>query len=339
MPRQQKNDTDRRKWSTAEEEEMVEQLLVEQASGNQAESGWKPVVWAACVERLDTLFPQPAGLKKERDHIKSRWQRLKKQWKIVAELRGLSGFGWDEATQTVTASDGVWKAYLAVHPEARPFREHAFPLYDKLRMLVEPVTATGNYALHLGPTAPPSLENHLAPGDIDDEDEDELDEESEPPRTRKRRAVSPQASAPKRVRASGAQGILAVAEAIKDLSEAMTTATSASLGTPLMTSPERHERAVHLVEEETTFTEDEVITAIDLFTHDSAISRTYAAIQKPNLRTRYLRKQLNTQLAQVAMQGPFTSMSSSPAPSGMDYSQYTSASPFISADLGYTSNS
>ena len=33
---------------------------------------------------------------------------------MVKELRGLSGWGWDEDTHMVTAPDGVWEAYIEV---------------------------------------------------------------------------------------------------------------------------------------------------------------------------------------------------------------------------------
>lgn len=32
----------------------------------------------------------------------------------MKKLRGLSGFGWDDAEQRVTASDDVWEDYLRV---------------------------------------------------------------------------------------------------------------------------------------------------------------------------------------------------------------------------------
>ena len=43
--------------------------------------------------------------------------QLKQEFDIVKELRGLSGFGWDDERKVVTASADVWEAYLEVsHP-------------------------------------------------------------------------------------------------------------------------------------------------------------------------------------------------------------------------------
>jgi hypothetical protein len=40
--------------------------------------------------------------------------QLKENFLVVQTLRGLSGFGWDDATHMVTAPDDVWEHYLAV---------------------------------------------------------------------------------------------------------------------------------------------------------------------------------------------------------------------------------
>jgi len=41
--------------------------------------------------------------------------QLKGEYKVVKTLRGLSGFGWDEGNQMVTAPMAVWAAYVKVH--------------------------------------------------------------------------------------------------------------------------------------------------------------------------------------------------------------------------------
>jgi len=40
--------------------------------------------------------------------------QLKKQFLEVDGLRSASGFGWDEALQMVTATEGVWEPYIKV---------------------------------------------------------------------------------------------------------------------------------------------------------------------------------------------------------------------------------
>lgn len=45
-------------------------------------------------------------------------QQLKQEYDIVKGLRKLSGFGWNEAKMTVTASNDVWTDYCAVSTAA-----------------------------------------------------------------------------------------------------------------------------------------------------------------------------------------------------------------------------
>src|SRR5882672_9580423 len=40
--------------------------------------------------------------------------QLKGEYKVVKTLRGLSGFGWDEGDQMVTAPLAVWDSYVKV---------------------------------------------------------------------------------------------------------------------------------------------------------------------------------------------------------------------------------
>ncbi|KZT50384.1 hypothetical protein CALCODRAFT_410253, partial [Calocera cornea HHB12733] len=181
-----------------------------------------------------------------------------------------SGFGWDEAAQMVTAEEEVWDAYLAIHEDAQPFRGRPFPLFDKLSALIEPVTAIGTHALHLGSVSTPDANRYEAQPDEDEDEEDGLSDAS---RLRRQRAATPSAPMQKRLRPSGAQGFLAMADAVKELSQAMASANSGIVG-----SPERHRKAVQMLEAESTFSDEELVIAINLFTHNRAIGDSYAAI-------------------------------------------------------------
>ena len=79
------------------------------------------------------------------------------------KLQGLSGFRWDDTEQKVTASDEVWEDYLKVkvstcttlmgmyvaqhtlqeHKEHAKFKNRAFPLFNKIRDLINGSQATG----------------------------------------------------------------------------------------------------------------------------------------------------------------------------------------------------
>src|SRR5882724_6901422 len=90
------------------------------------------------------------------DHL-----QLKAEYKTVRTLCGLSGFGWDEGLQMMTAPLQVWESYIQVmwvssyvsflltisyaqsHPKAKKFMTKPFPLYNDLVELCDAVIATG----------------------------------------------------------------------------------------------------------------------------------------------------------------------------------------------------
>ncbi|KAF8574496.1 hypothetical protein K439DRAFT_1253224, partial [Ramaria rubella] len=98
-----------------EEAEVVSILTDQKELGNQAKSGWKPIVWTAVVAALAATFdtvPQ-----KNVKQCKSRWQRVRHLfifptiW-LIHSLHEQSGFGWDDMKQMVTTPPDVWDKYL-----------------------------------------------------------------------------------------------------------------------------------------------------------------------------------------------------------------------------------
>ena len=97
---------------------------------------------------------------------------LKQEFDIVKKLRGLSGFGWDDADQKVIASDDVWEDYLKVkvstmfteltqyaynaaynpqeHQQHQKFQHKKFPLFDEIANLVDGTRATGANVFRAG---------------------------------------------------------------------------------------------------------------------------------------------------------------------------------------------
>ncbi|KAH9014105.1 hypothetical protein EDB85DRAFT_1899347 [Lactarius pseudohatsudake] len=157
------------RWSEADEATLVH-TLASKAKSNWGDNGPKKVTWTACEAALRGSEKTSGGSPKTPQSIKNRWQQIKQEFETVKELRGLSGFGWDDAKKAVTATDDVWEAYLAPesHKRARPFRnKKQFPLYDNIAELVDGTQATGANAIQFGqtpgssraqaPTPPPSV--------------------------------------------------------------------------------------------------------------------------------------------------------------------------------------
>ncbi|KZO89530.1 hypothetical protein CALVIDRAFT_532021 [Calocera viscosa TUFC12733] len=335
-----------RHWTTAEEEEFVDILNEEAAKGNHSDDSFKPTVWQICVDRLAATFEQPSDKRKGITHVRSRWDLLKKHWGIVHAMRSLSGFGWVEETQMVYAKDeSIWAEYLKAHPEAQRFRNKPFPLYDKLTVLCESIIARGNKVVQIqrtsqkGVVKPKDAEVEAAQPDVleevehaDDEEDDEEDEEDEEdeaaPVSQKARKRAPSHTPipRKQARLSGAHGLLAVADAVCELSEAMTEAPSVPNNDG---SPIQHKRAIRMLENEPDFSDEERLTAIDLFIRNRRLGDSYLAFSKPALRSRWLGRQLREEGAraeQASQAALFASAwSSSPVPNFDGQASYNTA--------------
>jgi len=309
-----------RRWSAVEQELLVDILIEEASKGNSSENGWKPQVWHLVTQRLHDAYPQPVQLKKEKQHVYSCWVRLKNQWKVMDALKNQSGFGWDEASQSVTADDEVWDAYLQAHPEAKQFRTTGFSLYSKLTPLVFGRVARGNNVVIVGDKSDTDINkgdqeevDGDMDGDVDDADDDDDDDDDDEEegrdknktgRTTRKRSAAHGTAATKRVRLSGAHGLFAVADAVKEVGN-LVTATESGIDS----SPNRHKQAIQLLEAETDFSDEEILTAIDLFARNRVLGDSYSAISRSSLRTRWLRKQLK---AETDRMGMFGMASSSP---------------------------
>ncbi|KAG6904989.1 hypothetical protein DXG01_005798, partial [Tephrocybe rancida] len=107
--------TEREAWKAAEINELVNVLVEEKKQGHCTESGFQKQSYWCAAEALSKL-----GYMRTGTQCKTCWGWVKGQYKIVKTLPGQSGFGWNEKNKVVTASEEVWKAYLAAPITPKP---------------------------------------------------------------------------------------------------------------------------------------------------------------------------------------------------------------------------
>ncbi|GJJ06774.1 hypothetical protein Clacol_000970 [Clathrus columnatus] len=215
-----KETKDKISWTTAQEATLVGVLLEQMKQGNQAESGWKPIVWTVVVSALER--EHPSSIHKQATHCKSQWQRLKGEYKQVKELHGQSGFGWDASKQTVTAEPEVWQSYIQAHPKLAKWRTKAFPLFDDIAMIIGEVVATGQHVFHAKSTKPASPET--SDNDEDDPSISSVTFEDMPAKTPKRRSpstIESQSSHKCQKQVTGVDAIMSVSGAVESLAAAL----------------------------------------------------------------------------------------------------------------------
>jgi len=85
-------------------------LCHEQVQGHMGPTQFDKRCWMKIELEMVANFGKAYKLEK----LKQKWHRLKSHTKIFQGLTEATGFGWDTDTNTVTAEDEVWEAYIKV---------------------------------------------------------------------------------------------------------------------------------------------------------------------------------------------------------------------------------
>ncbi|KAH8993776.1 Myb/SANT-like DNA-binding domain-containing protein [Lactarius akahatsu] len=130
------------KWSQADKAMLLQTLVDEKAKANWGDNNPKKVAWTACERALTDSKKKSGETPKSIQSIKNRWQRLKQEYDVMKEIRGLSGFGWDPILNTVTAENDVWDAYIKDQGPSKAklvkkFRTKPLLLFDAVSELVD----------------------------------------------------------------------------------------------------------------------------------------------------------------------------------------------------------
>lgn len=98
------------RW-TFEMEEILFCTLLEQVDiGKRADSGFKKEAWTACSDVIKNTTGQFVSIEK----CKNKVEAMKASWRDLNWLKDQSGFGWDEKTGLVQASNQAWKDVIKV---------------------------------------------------------------------------------------------------------------------------------------------------------------------------------------------------------------------------------
>ncbi|XP_050253061.1 uncharacterized protein LOC126699350 [Quercus robur] len=112
----------------------------EQQKGNMEHGVFKAKVWLSITKTLN----EQTGKGFTPKQVKDKHNRLRQKQRKWGQLLRHIGLGWDETTQTVTASDEVWANVIAGDNKAAALRKKRCPDYEKLKQLFAPNTATGS---------------------------------------------------------------------------------------------------------------------------------------------------------------------------------------------------
>ena len=97
-------------WTKEMERKLIDLLLEQIQLGRKAEGGFKKTAWTA----VEKKFNEEMNLNLTRDNFKNKLKTWKQSYRMMKELRNMSGFAWNESTQCVDADDSVWEELLKV---------------------------------------------------------------------------------------------------------------------------------------------------------------------------------------------------------------------------------
>ena len=98
-------------WSREMERKFLDLLLEQVQLGQKAEGRFKKEAWTAIERRFNEDLKQNLT----RDNLKNKLKTWKMGFRMMKDLRNMSGFSWNEATQSVDAEDSVWNELLKVN--------------------------------------------------------------------------------------------------------------------------------------------------------------------------------------------------------------------------------
>ncbi|KAH9022583.1 hypothetical protein EDB85DRAFT_2151721 [Lactarius pseudohatsudake] len=319
------------KWSQADEAMLLQTLVNKKAKANWGDNNPKKVAWTVCERALADSEKKSGGTPKSTQAIKNRWQRLKQEYDVVKEIRGLSGFGWDLIQNTVTAENNVWDAYIKNQGPSKvklvkKFRTKPFPLFDAVGELVDGTRATGKRAFRAGQASvfPPPPSDFAIDPTLDDisldmgrvSGDETGTQTTVPPSGRSTQTKEAGASfygsdSPMPVETQACQerrtieripetalrfcwtgNVREMARSLQGVFEHMKRRQEDKVSSTQQDPGQELNKAIGLLSEDATLDDDEFMEVVDHFWNNINFARAYTAMPTPQMRTTLIRRRL-----------------------------------------------
>lgn len=103
---------DRIEWTPQMIQVLFTELLEQAQDGKRADSGFKKEAWDSVLREVQLVYTGPLTIPLQK--VKQKEQTFKGYYKDWKFLRDQSGFGWDEETGMITASNQAWNDIITV---------------------------------------------------------------------------------------------------------------------------------------------------------------------------------------------------------------------------------
>jgi hypothetical protein len=129
-------------WTEAAEQLYLNLIIQGIRDGRRVGGHFKDQFWRDCLPP----FAQQGLVMPTVDILNSKRTQWLKRWKTFTRLINLSGWGYNEATGLLQASEEAWEQQIAVDASARYFKSNPLKWRTELDEIFTEVTATGQYA-------------------------------------------------------------------------------------------------------------------------------------------------------------------------------------------------
>ncbi|XP_044957378.1 uncharacterized protein LOC123408313 [Hordeum vulgare subsp. vulgare] len=120
---------DRAQWNASLEKDLVDLLREHATPEHKGQNGWSSEAWNKIVKKFHQKNPYARYEKKK---IQEKEKELKREYKMIKEIRKQSGVSWDDQQCKIRADPPLWKNIIISRPKAGKFRTKGFPLFDAL---------------------------------------------------------------------------------------------------------------------------------------------------------------------------------------------------------------
>ncbi|XP_044982906.1 uncharacterized protein LOC123449645 [Hordeum vulgare subsp. vulgare] len=133
---------DRAQWNASLEKDLVDLLREHATPEHKGQNGWSSEAWNEIVKKFHQKNPYARYEKKK---IQEKEKELKRDYRMIKEIRKQSGVSWDDHQCKILADPPLWKNIVISHPKAGKFKTKGFPLFDALGELHDGQIAEGTY--------------------------------------------------------------------------------------------------------------------------------------------------------------------------------------------------
>ncbi|KAL4611579.1 hypothetical protein ACB092_08G135000 [Castanea dentata] len=149
------------RWTQPMCDMLFKMLVVEAEQGNKPSNKYKPQSLDKVAKEIGVKF----NVECYASHVHNRLRTVRKEWKLIQDIRKKSGFGWDDNLKMITCDKQTYDAEVLAHPPHVPYLNKKIEQYDEMAIVVGKDMATGGFSKQWSEPSP-LVENETPQNDI-----------------------------------------------------------------------------------------------------------------------------------------------------------------------------